>query len=117
MSQVVQNIRSRLREEICGQCRKEHPDNHCDPENEGQCPLMREIDKVIAIVAGMRDYSIEPYQEKVRRIVCDSCQAAGGHGYAGCTHRDARDCALDDYFPRIVAIIESELKNDPALPE
>jgi hypothetical protein len=117
MTQADERIRSRLRDEICARCRDEHPDSHCDPGHEGHCPLMRELDKVIAIVSGMRDYSLEPYQQKVRTIVCTSCQAAGGHGYEGCTHRQAHSCALDDYFPRIVAIVEDELKKDPGLPE
>lgn len=117
MTQVHENIRSRLREEICARCRDEHPDALCDPGHDDQCPLMRELPRVIEIVSGIRDYSLEPYQEKVREIVCASCREAGGQGYEGCGHRQAHTCALDNYFPRIVAIIEEELKKDPGLPE
>jgi hypothetical protein len=76
-------------------------------------PLFTRLDDVIRVVEGIRDYSVAPYHEKVREIVCATCRQDGS---GRCATRDQQHCGLDKYFPIIVAVIEEELKSDPGLP-
>jgi len=72
--------------------------------------LFARLDDVIQIVANIRDFSTEPYYDKLREVVCADCrQDAEGN----CIRRDKRECGLDAYFPTIVAVIEKEFKIDP----
>ena len=76
-------------------------------------PLFSRLDDVIRVVEGVRDFSVEPYRERVREIVCLTCrQDVDGK----CTTRDAELCGLDKHFDTIIAVVEQELKNDPGLP-
>lgn len=70
-------------------------------------PLFQHLDEVIDIVAGIRDYSVDPYMDRVREVVCSSCRA---DAQCCCVSREAKACGLDRYFPDVVAIIEQELK-------
>lgn len=76
-------------------------------------PLFARLDDVIEVIEGIRDYSVEPYQQKVRQMICTTCRQ-DGEGL--CVTRDNELCALDKYFPMIVAVIEEELNADPGLP-
>jgi hypothetical protein len=64
---------------------------------------------VIEVISGIRDYSLEPYQDKIRQIICSTCQQ---DEQGRCAAREANRCALDNDFPRIVAILEQEFKKD-----
>ena len=111
MKTLRHRIEKRLRTEICSLCRRARPDQKCD-EKVDFCPLLDRLDELIEIVSGIRDYSLDPYQEKVREIICSACrQDTGGN----CTHRDQHECALEEYFPQIVAILEEEFKADAAV--
>lgn len=77
-------------------------------------PLFGRLDDLIAVVEGIRDYSVEPYMERVREVICATCrQDASGR----CVTRDADRCGLERYFDLIVAVVENELKHDPGLPQ
>ena len=76
-------------------------------------PLFSRLDDVIAVVEGIRDYSVEPYEQKVREIVCATCRQ---DDQGRCATRDHGFCGMDKYFPMIVAVIEQELHADPGLP-
>ncbi|MHC4676239.1 MAG: hypothetical protein ACYTBZ_27420, partial [Planctomycetota bacterium] len=104
-------IEKRLREEICPACTNTPSDQKCD-EQVDICPLMHRLDELIEIVSSLKDYSLQPYQEKVREIICSACQ----QDLSGkCNLRDQNQCALEEYLPNIVAILEQEFKADPAL--
>jgi hypothetical protein len=109
MTSLYQRIESRLHERI-GQLRRESgrdlPEDLFDP-------LFNHLTAVIEIVASIKDYSTEPYLEKLRSVVCVDCGADRSTG--DCVRRDAGMCGLNDYFPLIVGTIEQELKSDPGL--
>ncbi|HSW46013.1 MAG TPA: hypothetical protein VLM89_10625 [Phycisphaerae bacterium] len=71
--------------------------------------LFTHLGAVIEIVAGIKDYSTEPYLDKLRAVVCAECSADPS---GNCVRRNAGMCGLNDYFPIIVGTIEQELKND-----
>jgi hypothetical protein len=111
MDTLRNRIEKRLRKEICTECRKIHLGQKCD-EQDDFCPLLDQLDELIEIVSNIKDYSLEPYQEKVREIICSACrQDADGK----CTHRDQQECPLEEYFQKIVAVLEEEFKADPAI--
>lgn len=76
-------------------------------------PLFARLEELIEVVEGIRDYSVEPYMEKVREVICATCREdASGR----CATRDSQECGLDRHFDLIVAVVEAELKHDPGLP-
>jgi len=105
---LYQRIESRLHERI-DQLKRESgrdlPEDLFDP-------LFHHLTEVIEIVASIKDYSTEPYLEKLRSVVCVDCNADRS---GDCVRRDAGMCGLNDYFPLIVGTIEQELKSDPGL--
>lgn len=111
MTTLRERIEHRIRDEICPLCRQDSRSSHCEAGDE-PCPLIDHLDQVMEIISGIRDYSLEPYRDKLRQVVCAAC--ASGQGDV-CARRERRDCALDAYFPKIVAIIESELEADAGL--
>lgn len=76
-------------------------------------PLFTHLQDVIDIVASIKDYSTEPYLEKLRAVVCVDC-AQDPQG--SCVRRNAGMCGLNDYFPIIVGTIEDVLKTETGLP-
>lgn len=106
MATLRERIQSRLQarvERILGEGGNRLPPDAFDT-------LFARLDEVIQIVAAIRDFSTEPYYEKLRAVVCVNCrQDEDGR----CVRRDGRECGLDAYFPTIVAIIEQEFKADP----
>jgi len=111
MDTLRQRIERRLREEICDPCREDRGLDSC-AEGDDFCPLMDRLDDLVAVVSGIKDYSLEPYRDKVGEIICSTCRADED---GSCRHRQSHDCALEEYFPKIVAILEEELKSDPAI--
>ncbi len=101
-----ERIESQLRERVCANCYALTRSGECNLRNTEQCPLFARLDQVIELVASVRDYSVEPYMDRVRAIICSTCnQRPNGH----CARRDRLDCALEVYFPLIVEIVEKEL--------
>ena len=109
MTTLHDRIEHRLRDEICSRCRDEHPDAKCENATDFPCPLMTRLDDVIRVVAATQDYSVEPFQERVREVVCATCRTTDA---GDCAHRERQKCALEAYFPQIVAIVEKELAAD-----
>ena len=106
MSTLHQRIEDRLHQRI-DQLRRESGRNLPDDLFH---PLFVHLGEVIEIVASIKDYSTEPYLERLRAVVCVDCdQDPQGH----CVRRNAGQCGLNDYFPMIVGTIEAELKADP----
>jgi hypothetical protein len=112
MSSLRERIERRLREEVCPQCRQEHPLNGCGRATDDGCALMDRLDAVIEVISGLRDYSLAPYQDRIRAAICGDCRQ---DETGACSRRESRECALDAYFARIVAVIEKELAADPGL--
>ncbi len=113
MSALREQIESRLREEISVLYWRDHPPaDGAGPPDELPFPLKSRLDAVIDIIAGAKDFSLEPYQEKVREIVCSTCRQDGS---GACSLREEGECSLEAYFPKIVAIIEKELEADPGI--
>jgi hypothetical protein len=110
MNSLHLRIEKRLRERIdAAECKAPAARGPIDLK-----PLMSRLDEVIRVVEGIRDYSVEPYRERVREIVCATCrQDASGN----CRTRENGLCGLDKYFDVIVAVVEEELKADPGLPD
>lgn len=105
MSTLRDRIEKRLRDEICVLYTR---DSRGGVPQECR-PLFNHLDEVIEVIASVRDYSLDPYREKIREIVCASCaQDASGT----CKTRAEERCALDKDFPRIVAIFEEEFKRE-----
>ncbi len=102
MSRLRRRVETRLRDEICTRCRQAAGVDACDYQSESACPLVMRVDDLIEVVGQVSDYSLEPYQEKVREVI----RSAEHHRHRG-------DCALDEHFPRIVTILEQEFKADP----
>jgi hypothetical protein len=75
-------------------------------------PLFLHLNDVIGIVAGIKDYSTEPYLEKLRSVVCAECSE---NSQGQCVRRSAGMCGLNEYFPMIVGAIEAEMKSDPGV--
>lgn len=109
MSGLKHRIEARLRERI--EAAEKAEPNACGKLDLG--PLFARLDEVIEVVEGIRDFSVEPYLDRVREVVCATCrQDESGR----CATRDARRCGLDRHFDLIVAVVEQELKHDPGLP-
>ncbi len=108
MSALRERVEQRLGERIA-----------CELKTAGGCkdrpaevdtgPLFRHLDEVISIVAGVQDYSVDPYMERVREVVCSGCRQKPD---GGCTTREDGRCALERFFPIIVAVIEQELREE-----
>lgn len=113
MSTLRSRIEARLREKIAEAEAVEVSQGRAEAGKLDLGPLFARLDEVIAVVEQIRDYSVEPYMDKVREIVCSTCrQKLDGT----CATRDHHLCGLDKYFHTIVATIERELKNEPGLP-
>lgn len=76
-------------------------------------PLMKHLDEVIRIVEGVRDFSVEPYRERIHGIICSECRQ---DGQGDCVVRDQSLCGLEKYIDMIIAVIEQELKHDSGSP-
>jgi hypothetical protein len=106
MSSLRERIESRLRERI-------QAAEQAAPTGAGELdlgPLFARLDELIEVVASIHDFSVEPYRERVREIVCATCRQ---DGTGQCATRAASLCGMDKYFDTIVAVIEQELKADP----
>ncbi len=103
MATLRENIEKKLRERVCANCYATLPDGSC---NLGGCPIFARLDEIIEIVSSIRDYSIDPYLDRLRTIICATCEQ---HPDGRCLRRDALDCGLSMYFPMVVEIIEEEL--------
>lgn len=110
MRSLRDRIERELREHICPLCREATSGQGCcRGQADEACTLMDRLDEIMEVISSIRDYSIDPYQERIRRIICSDCDE-GPDGT--CEQRDQGSCALDAHFPRIVAIIEKELAAD-----
>ena len=105
MSTLRDRIESRLRERVSGI--HAETGNRLSPDAFNT--LFARLDEVIEIVANTRDFSTEPYYQKLREVICANCRQ---DDEGKCTRRDNHDCGLDAYFPTIVAVIEREFKAD-----
>lgn len=72
-------------------------------------PVFKHLDAIIDVISGIRDFSTEPYLDRIRAVVCVECTSRPD---ASCALREAEKCGLDAYFPVIVGIIEREFKTD-----
>lgn len=76
-------------------------------------PLFAHLDELIQVVESIHDFSVEPYRERVREIVCSTCRQ---DDTGRCGTRAASLCGMDKYFDMIVAVVQQELKAEPGLP-
>ena len=104
MVDVRGKIEEELRRRVCPKCVLVARDGSCAAPF--TCQLFASLDEVIEIISGVRDYSMEPYQERLRKLLCSHCvMDSRGH----CARSEHLSCALDLYYPLIVEIIEKEL--------
>src|SRR5262245_28567055 len=104
METLRERIERELRSQICRNCYGWGRDAACAAGSD--CPLFENLDEVIEVVRSIRDVSVGPYHERLRAVVCSHCRLdSTGH----CRRSNQLNCALDVYFPQIVAIIENEL--------
>ena len=112
MSDIRKRIEDQLRSQICPECNFRIGDGTCVANS--QCPLFHRLDQVIEILGSIRDYSTEPYHDRLRAVLCPQCRHDTS---APCRPGDSPHCAIDLYFPMIVAIVEKELyATEPARP-
>ena len=105
MDEVRGRIERELRRRVCADCMSTARDkSFAAPFS---CPLFASLDEVIDIISSVRDYSIEPYQERLRKLLgsFDSHLNASDPG----ARSDGCDCAIGLHCPDIVEIIEKEL--------
>ena len=105
MDNLHDRIEQRLLNEICTQYPKDDPSSDIPMECR---PLMNNLTDVIKLMSQRQDFSVEPVRQQIREIVCVSCQQ-DEDGY--CANRKQKMCALDGQLPRVLAIIEDEMKN------
>jgi hypothetical protein len=110
MAELRDRIERRIRDEICPTCRQAR--EGCHHREDDPCPLIGQLDQIIEVISSTRDYSLEPYQARIREIVCTACRQDES---GDCVLRDEQQCALDTYFPRIVSLMEQEFAKDPGL--
>jgi hypothetical protein len=103
-----ERVEDRLLHTVCSACMYRLADGGCGMSPKYECPILRNMDKIIGIVRTTRSNKIDPYVERLREAVCANCEMQDAQGR--CRMRDHSDCALDDYFPLIVEIIEDELE-------
>ncbi len=109
MSELRERIERRLRERLASELQSCPECESSSSSGIDTGPLFKHLDEVIEIVAAVQDYSVDPYMDKVRQVVCSACrQKPGGE----CATRDDGRCALDRFFPIIVAVIEKELRQE-----
>ncbi len=110
MSSLKHRIETRLRERIeAAEKSSPNPSGKLDLG-----PLFAKLDELIEVIEGVQDFSIEPYMDRVRQVVCAACrQDETGR----CATRDNARCGLDQHFDLIVAVVEHELRRDPGLPQ
>ena len=109
MSDLRERIQRELRNEVCSICVQDREGEGCVGLADDTCLLMARLDEIMEVISGVRDYSLEPYRDRIRQVICASCEGAAG---GSCDDRQRSACALDAYFPRIVAVIERELFAD-----
>lgn len=101
-----ERIEQQLEARVCSNCYARSRNGECNLRIKEQCPLFTRLDEIIELVGSTRDYSLQPYQDRVRSLICTSCtQHPDGH----CARRDRLDCSLEVYFPMVVEIVEKEL--------
>jgi hypothetical protein len=108
MSTLYQRVEQRLHRRI----EKLRQESSRDLPEDLFNPLFLHLAEVIRIVASIKDYSTEPYLERLRSVVCVDCSE---NPQGECVRRGAGMCGLNDYFPMIVGTIETEMKADPGL--
>lgn len=104
MLEIPKRIEAQLRSQICPECNFKIGDHDCAAGS--KCPLFHRLDQVIEILGSIRDYSTEPYQDRLKAVLCPQCRHDSN---APCRPGDGPHCAIDLYFPTIVAIVEREL--------
>ena len=108
MKALAERVTDRLRDKICNVCIYQTADGGCGLRKDLDCPILTRVDPIIEIVKQIDDDRIDPYVEKLRETICADCKMQDTEG--NCGMRDHADCALDDYFPMIVEIVEEELE-------
>jgi len=99
-----QFYRELIEERICSHCIDAGEGGMCHISIRQECAVQRFIPGIIEAIESVESPAMEPYENMLRRIVCESCAHQSSNGK--CIVRDELDCALDRYFPLIVQVIE-----------
>jgi hypothetical protein len=110
MKSLSERVTDHLRERICQVCIYQTAGGGCSLTKDLACPILTRVDLIIEVVRQIDDDRIDPYVDKLRDTICVDCRMQDAEGK--CLMRDAADCALDDYFPLIVEIVEEELERE-----
>ncbi|MBI5474090.1 MAG: hypothetical protein HY961_17280 [Ignavibacteriae bacterium] len=93
-----------IQERVCAKCLEGDGKGNCRLAPDGYCALKTNFHKVVEVVNSVYSHSIVPYEEALRKHVCDNCRFQSLSG--ACAMRTEVECALDRYFPLIVEVIE-----------
>ncbi len=107
-------ILHRIDTEVSPNCMHRLPSGECQKPEGLPCPIRANIDRMIEVVRPTSSDSIEPYAERLREIICGSCEMEDELG--NCPLRDRIDCCLDALFVLVVNIVEEEINRNPSLP-
>jgi hypothetical protein len=101
---TVEELEKLIRDDICGICDEARADGSCADRDGGDCSLFHLFPLVAQTIAETTSDDINVYLLAIREKVCTEClsEPAG----AACTKRIQARCALDQYLPLIVDIIE-----------
>lgn len=114
MKELHERVTDRLRENICRVCIYETSGGGCDLRKDIDCPILSRVGRIIEVVKQVEDSRIDPYVERLREVICAECRMQDDEGH--CIMRDQPDCALNDYFPLVVEIVEEELGRESPPP-
>jgi hypothetical protein len=93
-----------LQSKVCLRCLDGDGNGNCRISRDGFCAVKAYLPQILDAINSVYSHSIVPYEEQLRKKVCDACvnQSKQGH----CFLRDEVECALDRYFPLIVEVVE-----------
>jgi hypothetical protein len=102
MKTIVDEIRERLREEVCSVCVHEMEGGGCSLEDKMACPVLTRTAELVRIIECPEDVRHEEHLAQVRNDICTACrQDAAGN----CEMRDGLECPLSLYYPVIEEVI------------
>lgn len=99
-----------IRSRICVQCWQRPAGSESLPPTqprscEPACPIFENLPSLHRIARAIKDDSIAPYEQAMRRMICEQCEASPDSGEF-CGDRTTRSCPLSRYAGEVVDVLE-----------